>query len=121
MHRFWSRLTEWSGSTTAVILSFVTVGVWAVWVAFTTGNFLDPVSQLPVNSFTTIVTYWLCFIILNSQNRSDRALHTKIDTLLEAIKQIHDERLVGLEDESEKDIKRLQEQVRQSKGQNVES
>jgi low affinity Fe/Cu permease len=41
--------------------------------------------QLIVNTTTTIVTFLMVFIIQNTQNRNDAAMHVKLDLLLQAL------------------------------------
>lgn len=41
--------------------------------------------QLVINTFTTIVTFLLVALLQNTQRRSDRALHQKVDALAEGL------------------------------------
>lgn len=52
--------------------------------------------QLIVNTTTTIITFLMVFLIQNSQNRDSCALHTKVDELIDALKNA-DERVIGIE------------------------
>ncbi len=63
--------------------------------------------QLIINTSTTIVTFLMVFLIQNTQNRDNHALHLKIDELLRAL-DAADTRLVDLEERGEKDLQRLQ-------------
>jgi low affinity Fe/Cu permease len=63
--------------------------------------------QLIINTSTTIVTFLMVFLIQNTQNRDNHALHLKIDELLRAL-DAADTRLVDLEERSEKDLQQLQ-------------
>ena len=38
--------------------------------------------QLVVNTSTTIITFWMVFLVQNTQNWDARALHLKLDDLL---------------------------------------
>jgi low affinity Fe/Cu permease len=67
--------------------------------------------QLIINTSTTIVTFLMVFLIQNTQNRDNHALHLKIDELLRAL-DAADTRLVDLEERSEKDLQKLQEHYR---------
>lgn len=67
--------------------------------------------QLMINTFTTLVTFVMVFVIQNSQNRDSRALQVKLDDILWAVKGADDE-LVGIEDRPEPEIKELQQRVR---------
>jgi low affinity Fe/Cu permease len=62
--------------------------------------------QLVINTSTTIVTFLMVFLIQNTQNRDNHALHLKIDELLRAL-DAADTRLVNLEERSEKELQRL--------------
>lgn len=67
--------------------------------------------QLVVNTATTIVTFILGFAILSTENRENRALHAKLDALIACTPGACN-RLVGLEDANEAEIKAEQERVR---------
>ena len=41
--------------------------------------------QLVINTSTTIVTFLMVFVIQNSQNRDSKAVHIKLDELIEAM------------------------------------
>ncbi|WP_081955117.1 low affinity iron permease family protein [Achromobacter sp. RTa] len=90
---FAAAVTAWAGSSIAFGLAVGVVAAWAL-----TG----PVSgyseswQLVINTGTTIVTFLMVFLIQQSQNKNDRALHLKIDDLLIALKDA-DEDLVDAE------------------------
>lgn len=72
---------HWAGSPTAVILSILVVVAWAAVGPFV--NFSDT-WQLWCNTATTIVTFWLVFLIQATQNRDTLALHAKLDELIRA-------------------------------------
>ena len=42
--------------------------------------------QLVINTSTTIITFLMVFIIQNTQNRDNKALHLKLDELIKAVK-----------------------------------
>ncbi len=70
------------GSVWALILSVVVVAAWAL-----TGpifNFSDT-WQLVINTATTIVTFWMVFVIQNSQNRASKAVQLKLDEVIRAL------------------------------------
>jgi low affinity Fe/Cu permease len=70
------------GSATAVILSVFVVVVWAL-----TGplfRFSDT-WQLAINTGTTVVTFWMVFVIQNSQNRASKAVQLKLDEVIRAL------------------------------------
>ena len=67
--------------------------------------------QLIINTGTTIVTFLMVFLIQNTQNRDAKAMHLKLDEMIRALKGARNE-LVDLEDLSDEDLKKLEEQFR---------
>jgi low affinity Fe/Cu permease len=67
--------------------------------------------QLIINTATTIITFLMVFLIQNTQNRDAKAVHLKLDELIRAIKNARNE-LVDLEDLSDEELKKLEEQFR---------
>jgi low affinity Fe/Cu permease len=98
----------WLGSFPAILMSLALVAAWGVLGPFM--GFSDT-WQLLINTPTTVVTFWMAFVILNAQNRDARALQTKLDLIIKA--QGLGEDVVGLEDQPEKDIEQVQQQVRE--------
>jgi low affinity Fe/Cu permease len=68
--------------------------------------------QLIINTATTVITFLMVFLIQNTQNRDAKAMHLKLDEIIRAIKDARDE-LVDLEDLSDEDLKKLEEQFKQ--------
>ena len=96
------------GSAWTFILALFIIVVWAL-----TGpafHFSDT-WQLVINTGTTIVTFLMVFIIQNTQNRDAKAVHLKLDEIIRAIKGARNE-LVDLEEMSEADLKRLEEEFK---------
>jgi low affinity Fe/Cu permease len=80
--RIADRLTVALGSAWALIASVLLVVVWAL-----TGpvfGFSDT-WQLFINTTTTVVTFWMVFVIQNSQNRQSKATQLKLDELIRAV------------------------------------
>ena len=76
------RFTRALGSIQALLGSVLLVVVWAV-----TGpvfNFSDT-WQLFINTTTTVVTFWMVFVIQNSANREAKATQLKLDELIRAL------------------------------------
>jgi low affinity Fe/Cu permease len=67
--------------------------------------------QLIINTATTVVTFLMVFLIQNTQNRDAKAMQLKLDELIRAIKGARNQ-LVDLEDLSDDDLKRLEQQFR---------
>jgi low affinity Fe/Cu permease len=65
--------------------------------------------QLIINTATTIITFLMVFLIQNTQNRDAKAVHLKLDEMIRALKGARNQ-LVDLEDLSDEDLKKLEEQ-----------
>jgi low affinity Fe/Cu permease len=65
--------------------------------------------QLVINTATTIVTFLMVFLIQNTQNRDAKAVHLKLDELIRAIQGARNH-LVDLEDLSDEELKKLEQQ-----------
>jgi low affinity Fe/Cu permease len=65
--------------------------------------------QLVINTGTTIVTFLMVFLIQNTQNRDAKVVHLKLDELIRALKSARNE-LVDLEDLSDEELKKLEQQ-----------
>jgi low affinity Fe/Cu permease len=71
--------------------------------------------QLVINTGTTIVTFLMVFLIQNTQNRDGAAMQAKLDELIHAIRAA-DERFIGIEHLTEKDLDKILGQVEQRAG-----
>jgi low affinity Fe/Cu permease len=67
--------------------------------------------QLIINTATTVVTFLMVFLIQNTQNRDAKAVHLKLDELIRAVKGARNQ-LVDLEDLSDEELKKLEDQFR---------
>lgn len=65
--------------------------------------------QLIINTATTVITFLMVFLIQNTQNRDAKAMQLKLDELIRALKSARNE-LVDLEDLSDEELKKLEEQ-----------
>jgi low affinity Fe/Cu permease len=77
--KFAGKASNLTGSSWAFLSAVVIIIVWAV-----TGplfNFSDT-WQLIINTFTTLVTFLMVFLIQNSQNRDSAAIQVKLDELI---------------------------------------
>jgi low affinity Fe/Cu permease len=117
------RITGWLGSFPAILLSLLVVGAWFAGAFFVTNRFANDTYQLLINTGTTIITFWMVFIIQNTQNRDGRAMQAKLDAQTQVLCAIAErlgidadadvlEGLVGLEDAPERVIKEDQQHVR---------
>src|SRR6266487_6961040 len=67
--------------------------------------------QLIINTATTVITFLMVFLIQNTQNRDAKAMHLKLDEMIRALKGARNQ-LVDLEDLSDEELKKLEEQFR---------
>ena len=67
--------------------------------------------QLIINTAATVVTFLMVFLIQNTQNRDAKAMHLKLDELIRAVKGARNQ-LVDLENLSDDDLRKLEEQFR---------
>ena len=67
--------------------------------------------QLIINTATTVITFLMVFLIQNTQNRDAKAMHLKLDEVIRALKGARNQ-LVDLEDLSDEELKKLEEQFR---------
>jgi low affinity Fe/Cu permease len=80
------------GSIQAVVLSVVVVLVWAL--SGPLFGFSDS-WQLVINTSTTVITFWMVFVIQNSQGRDARAIHLKLDEIIRANAEARNEFIVA--------------------------
>src|SRR5687768_1914174 len=87
------KISCFAGSAKAFLSGVLIVGLWAA-----AGPFFkwSDTHSLAINTFTTIITFLMCFLIQNTQNINDKALHLKLDELIRAI-QDADNDLIGIE------------------------
>jgi low affinity Fe/Cu permease len=105
---FAGRISAWAGSATAFMAAWLLILVWAL-----TGPIFDFSDrwQLIINSFTTIITFLMVFLIQNTQNRDGRAMQLKLDELIVTNKGAR-ESFVNLEDISDEEIEQLTKEFR---------
>jgi low affinity Fe/Cu permease len=96
-------VTHWAGSSWGFGLALGTVIVWAV-----TGPLFgwSDTWQLVINTGTTIVTFLMVFLVQRTQNRDGLAIQLKLNELVAAIEGASN-RLIDVEDLSEKDLETL--------------
>jgi len=103
-------LTEALGTPWALALSILLIGVWAL-----TGpifRFSDT-WQLVINTTTTIITFWMVFVIQTSQNRQAKALQFKLDELIRSIPGARN-RMIEAERQSSEELKREEEEFQKT-------
>ena len=97
-----------TGSPQAFLVCIGAVLLWAA-----SGPFFkfSETWQLVINTGTTIITFLMVFLIQNTQNRDAKAMHLKLDELIRALSSARD-RLVHLEDLSDADLAKLEEEFK---------
>jgi low affinity Fe/Cu permease len=112
MKDFFRRLSQKTsqivGSPAAFIIAFLLLVLWAL--SGPVFHFSDT-WRFMINTFPTIITFLLVFLIQNTQNRDTKALHLKLDEL---IRSIHGARntLVNLQDLSDEELEQIQKQFK---------
>ena len=96
------------GSAWAFCGAVLVIVVWLV--TGPTFHFSDT-WQLIINTATTVITFLMVFLIQNTQNRDAKAMHLKLDELIHAVKGARNQ-LVDVENLSDEDLKKLEEQFR---------
>ena len=102
------------GSIQAVVLSVVVVIVWAL--SGPLFGFSDS-WQLVINTSTTVITFWMVFVIQNSQGRDARAIHLKLDEIIRANAEARNEFIVAERateaevEQHERDLQRVVEEA----------
>jgi low affinity Fe/Cu permease len=103
------KCSEILGSPWAFAVAVLIIVGWAV-----TGpifGFSDT-WQLIINTGTTIVTFLMVFLIQNTQNHDAKVMHLKLDELIRALTGARNN-LVDLEELSEAQLKKLEEEFRE--------
>ena len=107
-NRVADRVTHALGSVQAVAASILIVVVWAISGPFF--GFSDG-WQLVINTSTTVITFWMVFVIQNSQGRDARAIHLKLDEIIRATKAARNEFIVA-EEATEAEVAERQSEMR---------
>jgi len=99
-------VSEWLGTPVAFIGAIVLVALWAL-----SGPYFgwSDTHQLIINTGTTILTFWMMFLLQSSQNRDTKAIHAKLDELI----RVSDARneIMLAEDISPAELERLKQQL----------
>lgn len=95
--------TRWAGSSLAFLTALLIIGIWLI-----TGPMFDFSTEwsLFINSFTTIITFLMVFLIQRTQNKDSFALHMKLNEIIAAHEGCSN-RLINIEDLSEPEIAKL--------------
>ena len=105
---FAHRSSRMLGSAWAFTGAVLVIVVWLL--TGPTFHFSDT-WQLIINTATTVITFLMVFLIQNTQNRDAKAMHLKLDEIIRALQGARNQ-LVDLEDLSDEELKKLEEQFR---------
>ena len=119
--RFANQVSKWTGRPAAFTICVAGVLVWAI-----TGPAFgfSETWQLVINTSTTIITFLMVFLIQNTQNRDNAALHAKLDELIRVgdsdnkfigIEHLTDQELEVILAECEKAAKDLHTELREKR------
>lgn len=106
--RFASRTADIVGSPPIFVVAVMLVVAWAL-----SGPLFSFSStwQLVINTGTTIVTFLMVFLIQSSQNRDSRALHLKLDAIIDSFDEIRED-MVDIEHASDEELEAAQREFR---------
>ena len=90
---------------------FLAIGLVVIWAISGPAFHFSNAWQLVINTGTTILTFLMVFLIQNTQNRDAKAIQLKLDELIRAVEGART-KLVRLEDMSDEEIGKLQDQFK---------
>ncbi|HEY7661365.1 MAG TPA: low affinity iron permease family protein [Actinomycetota bacterium] len=94
-----------------LVVAWLIEGVFRV-ISGGTSAFLGDSYQLQINTTTTIITFLLVALLQNSQTRSDRAIHHKLDAIADGIADLMSHLAERTDDEDlRRDIRELRAAV----------
>ncbi len=102
-----SRFAKWfsnmAGNSLAFIFAILIVFVWGI-----TGPIFQysDTWELVINTFTTIITFLMVFLIQNTQNRDMLAVQLKLDEIIRSLKGAHNQ-LVDIENLTDEELECL--------------
>jgi low affinity Fe/Cu permease len=103
-------VTEALGTPWALAASVLLIGVWA----FTGPLFrFSDTWQLVINTATTIITFWMVFVIQTSQNRQSKAVQFKLDELIRSIPGARNQ-MIEAERQSTAELKRQEQEFQKT-------
>ena len=93
-------IARWSGRPAAFVASVLLVIAW-----LGSGPLFDysDTWQLIINTSTTIITFWMVFVIQHTQNRDTEAMQIKLDEMIRATRGAHNA-LMALEDADDEEL-----------------
>jgi low affinity Fe/Cu permease len=100
------RVSGWVGSPWCFALAMLVIVVWLV-----SGPIFrySDTWQLIINTGTTIVTFLMVFLIQNTQNRDNKAIHLKLDEIIRSTDKARNA-LIDLEDVKDEQLDELKKE-----------
>jgi len=98
--RFAARASKFVGTSWLFLVAVILVSVWFV------SNLPDRFTEqslLTIDTFCTIITFLIVFLIQNTQNRHNRAMQLKLDGLIKAQSSARND-LMGLEELTDEEL-----------------
>lgn len=105
VERFARTATRWSGSTVAFAIACLII---LIWLATGPACGFSDTWQLVINTGATIITFLMVFLIQRAQNKDSAAMHLKLNEITASL-QGASNRLINVEDLSERDVQLLHE------------
>jgi len=101
--QFAAQASAYLGSRWAFAAAVLVIVVWAL-----VGPFYrySDAWQLVINTGTTIVTFLMVFLIQNTQNRDAKAINLKLNELIRAVQNAHDQ-MIDIENLSDLELDEL--------------
>lgn len=95
---------SWQASTiaTAIVVAWVLGGFYF--------GFTSELYQLAINTFTTITTFIMVFLIQASQNRDQKSLQIKLNEIIHVLEKA-DDKLINIENATDEEIESADKQV----------
>ena len=112
--RSWfTRFTKATARTTGRPATFViAISIILVWAISGPMFAFSDTWQLVINTGTTIITFLMVFLIQSTQNRDGEAVQVKLDEIIRAIGNAHNE-LLDLEELDEADLDKARDRYRE--------
>jgi low affinity Fe/Cu permease len=82
------------------------VGIIVIWAVIGPLYHYSDAWQLVINTGTTIVTFLMVFLIQNTQNRDAKAINLKLNELIRAVQNAHDQ-MIDIENLSDLELDEL--------------